>query len=245
MLHNHKEAVLKRGWISSSEHYCCSQQLFWSIKGQKMVENGSPQLPRVQDVFKCLFVQPTVQKLFTIFNIKLQVLTFERLEFGILLSNLHKQFTDYKKYRQFILCSLTNQLIDSLLIHSHFNTHTDMHTHNEDNWFLGIWFPVSLENTILSPSTKLHDHVPKMAMTSSSWMTSSDPDTTKHRVSTLSPAWKIRSPGAQWVVWNSTASERRQPSLANRNAGCSLNTWARGQEVDGYYLFFKVMLLLQ
>lgn len=81
--------------------------------------------------------------------------------------------------------------------------------------------------------------IPKMAMTSSSWMTSSDPDTTKHRVSTLSPAWKIRSPGAQWVVWNSTASERRQPSLANRNAGCSLNTWARGQEVDGYYLLLQ------
>lgn len=61
-------------------------------------------------------------------------------------------------------------------------------------------------------------------MTSSSWMTSSDPDTTKHSVSTLSPAWKMRSPGAQWVVWNSTASERRQPSLASRKAGCSLNT---------------------
>lgn len=62
-------------------------------------------------------------------------------------------------------------------------------------------------------------------MTSSSWMTSSDPDTTKHSVSTLSPAWNIRSPGAEWMVWNSTANERRQPSLANRNAGCSLNTF--------------------
>lgn len=76
-------------------------------------------------------------------------------------------------------------------------------------------------------------HIPKMAMTSSSWITSSDPDTTKHRVSTLSPAWKIRSPGAQWVVWNSTASERRQPSLANRKAGCSLNTWGGGGGSEG------------
>lgn len=61
-------------------------------------------------------------------------------------------------------------------------------------------------------------------MTSSSWMTSSDPETTKQRVSTLSPMWKMRSPGAQCVVWNSTARERRQPSLARRNAGWSLNT---------------------
>ncbi|TNN63737.1 hypothetical protein EYF80_026054 [Liparis tanakae] len=30
---------------------------------------------------------------------------------------------------------------------------------------------------------------PKMATTSSSWMTSRDPDTTKQRLSTLSPAW--------------------------------------------------------
>ena len=27
------------------------------------------------------------------------------------------------------------------------------------------------------------------------------------------------------MVWNSMASARRQPSLANRNAGCSLNTF--------------------
>lgn len=66
---------------------------------------------------------------------------------------------------------------------------------------------------------------PRMAMTSLSWMTSSDPDTKKHRVSTLSPVWKVRSPGAQWMVWNSPASERRQRSLARRNAGCSLNTF--------------------
>lgn len=31
--------------------------------------------------------------------------------------------------------------------------------------------------------------VPKIATTSSSWMTSNDPDTTKQRASTLSPAW--------------------------------------------------------
>ncbi len=66
--------------------------------------------------------------------------------------------------------------------------------------------------------------LPSIAMTSSSWMTSNDPETTKQRVSTLSPMWKMRSPGAQCVVWNSTASERRQPSLASRNAGWSLNT---------------------
>lgn len=61
-------------------------------------------------------------------------------------------------------------------------------------------------------------------MTSSSWMTSSDPDTMKQSRSTLSPAWKMRSPGAECIIWNSTANERKHPSLANRNAGCSLNT---------------------
>lgn len=61
-------------------------------------------------------------------------------------------------------------------------------------------------------------------MTSSSWMTSNEPETTKQSVSTLSPMWKMRSPGAQCVVWNSTARERRQPSLARRKAGWSLNT---------------------
>lgn len=62
-------------------------------------------------------------------------------------------------------------------------------------------------------------------MTSSSWMTSSDPDTMKQSRSTLSPAWKMRSPGAECIIWNSTANERKHPSLANRNAGCSLNTF--------------------
>ena len=66
---------------------------------------------------------------------------------------------------------------------------------------------------------------PRIATTSSSWMTSKDPDTTKQRLSTLSPAWYMRSPGAQWIVWNSIARARRHPSLANRKAGCSLNTF--------------------
>ena len=66
--------------------------------------------------------------------------------------------------------------------------------------------------------------LPSIAMTSSSWMTSSEPQTTKQSVSTLSPIWKMRSPGAQCVVWNSTARERKQPSLARRKAGWSLNT---------------------
>lgn len=35
----------------------------------------------------------------------------------------------------------------------------------------------------------------------------------------------MRSPGAQWIVWNSTARARRQPSLARRKAGCSLKTF--------------------
>lgn len=35
----------------------------------------------------------------------------------------------------------------------------------------------------------------------------------------------MRSPGAQWIVWNSTARARRQPSLASRKAGCSLKTF--------------------
>ncbi|TNN59370.1 hypothetical protein EYF80_030385 [Liparis tanakae] len=54
-----------------------------------------------------------------------------------------------------------------------------------------------------------------MAMTSSSWMTSSDPDTTKHSVSTLSPAWKMRSPGAQCVM------------SARMSLGQMDNTWKR------------------
>ena len=64
-----------------------------------------------------------------------------------------------------------------------------------------------------------------MATTSSSWITSREPETIKHRLSMLSPVWYIRSPGAEWVMVKCIARARRQPSLARRNAGCSLNTF--------------------
>jgi len=63
-----------------------------------------------------------------------------------------------------------------------------------------------------------------MATISSSWMTSSDPVTTKQRTSTLSPWWKTMLPGAQWLRLKCTASALRHPSLANRNEGCSVKT---------------------
>lgn len=63
-----------------------------------------------------------------------------------------------------------------------------------------------------------------MATTSSSWTTSSDPDTMKHSRSRLSPWWKTMSPGAQWMRLKCTAKARRQPLLARRNAGFSVNT---------------------
>ncbi|TNN63738.1 hypothetical protein EYF80_026055 [Liparis tanakae] len=43
----------------------------------------------------------------------------------------------------------------------------------------------------------------------------------------------MRSPGAQWMVWNSMASALRQPSLASRKAGCSLNTFRLSLGADG------------
>ena len=67
--------------------------------------------------------------------------------------------------------------------------------------------------------------LPNMATTSSSWITSREPETIKHRLSMLSPVWYIRSPGAEWVMAKCIARARRQPSLARRNAGCSLNTF--------------------
>ena len=67
--------------------------------------------------------------------------------------------------------------------------------------------------------------LPNMATTSSSWITSREPETIKHRLSMLSPVWYIRSPGAEWVMVKCIARARRQPSLARRNAGCSLNTF--------------------
>lgn len=63
-----------------------------------------------------------------------------------------------------------------------------------------------------------------MATTSSSWMTSREPVTMKHRESMDSPVWKSRSPGAEWLIVKCMARALRHPSLANLNAGCSLNT---------------------
>ncbi len=55
-------------------------------------------------------------------------------------------------------------------------------------------------------------------------MTSSDPDTTKLSSLMLSPFLTMKSPGAQCIISKLTASARRQPSDARRNAGQPLNT---------------------
>lgn len=81
-------------------------------------------------------------------------------------------------------------------------------------------------------------HSPKMATTSSSWMTSRLPVTMKQRESMLSPVWKRRSPGAEWLMVKCMARARKQPSLANRKAGCSLNTFRfRWTQISAFISF--------
>ena len=50
--------------------------------------------------------------------------------------------------------------------------------------------------TNITYQTESISPLPRIATTSSSWMTSSEPDTMKHRLSILSPVWYKRSPGA-------------------------------------------------
>lgn len=82
------------------------------------------------------------------------------------------------------------------------------------------WSPLTALDNLL----KHLQNLPRIATISSSWITSKEPVTTKQSWSMLSPWWKIKSPGAVCSVVKLTAKERRQPSLANRKAGCSLKT---------------------
>ncbi|TNN82668.1 hypothetical protein EYF80_007186 [Liparis tanakae] len=56
---------------------------------------------------------------------------------------------------------------------------------------------------------KLDFGLPSIATTSSSWMTSREPETTKQRVSTLSPMWKMRSP-APCMLFQRSGSKVRE-----------------------------------
>lgn len=86
----------------------------------------------------------------------------------------------------------------------------------------GVSFPFPLPT--IPETWRFPPFSPRMATTSSSWMTSSEPVTMKHSESMDSPVWKSKSPGAEWLIVKCMASARKHPSLAKRKAGCSLNT---------------------
>lgn len=80
--------------------------------------------------------------------------------------------------------------------------------------------PTALSFQKLSPKTS---PLPRIATTSSSWMTSRLPVTMKHNESIDSPVWYSKSPGALCDIVKCIASARRQPSDANLPSGCICN----------------------